>query len=217
MAKTRGAKAAQPGPPPPPVAEIAATVAKKRPRANTEPEQQPVSQASKAVPRNSKKQKLQDANDGVSDDDGGGCGYELRKPVKSGAPAGGVKKIRRTTAQVDKESARYEKLVKQIKELEAKKLRMAAEFDIHQEEEEAAEEATVVTHASQLRKNMAIKKVVRKQIEHEHDPEDEDEEIFDMTNADGTLSEIEGARMDTDSDDEDEGNGQPTKRSKKPV
>ncbi|KIM40549.1 hypothetical protein M413DRAFT_11439 [Hebeloma cylindrosporum] len=221
MAKTRGAKAAPPKAAPPPVVEKAITVAKKRPRANTEPEQQrPVSEPSKAAPRNSKKQKLEDANNSVPDDDGGGHEYKLRKPVKSGALAGGIKKVRRTTAQVDKESAKYDELVKQIQELEAKKMRMAAQFDIQQEEEEAAEEAAVVTHASQVRKNMAVKKVVRKQIEPEYDAEDEDEEFFDMMNADGTQSEIEGGRMDINSDVEDGGREQPTKdlqRKKKPA
>jgi hypothetical protein len=55
---------------------------------------------------------------------------------------------------------------------------------------------------------MAVKKVVRKRIELEYDPEDENEEFFDMTHADGTLSEIEGATMNINSDNEDgEGGG----------
>jgi hypothetical protein len=134
----------------------------------------------------------------------------LRKPAKSGAPSGEAKQVRRTAAQVNRESERREVLVKKIQELESKKKEMAAELDIQQEEEEAAEETAAVTHVSQVRQNMAAKKVVCRPIEPGPDPEDENEEseAFDMTGPDSVAEG--GDAMNVDDDDEN-AEGQPNK------
>ena len=99
---------------------------------------------------------------------------------------------------------------------------MAAELDIQQEEEEAAEETAAVSHVSQVRQNMAVKGVAQKSTElgphAEEDPKydsaEESSEGSDMPGLAGDSGMEGGDAMDVDDDDESSGGGnggRPTK------
>ena len=146
----------------------------------------------------------------------------MRKPTKVGASGSGAKPVQRTTAQVNRESKRYKELVKTIKGLESKKKEMAAELDIQQEEEEAAEETAAVSHVSQVRQNMVVKGVVQKSTklgphakeDPKYDSAKESSKGSDMPGLAGDSGMEGGDAMDIDDNDESSGGGnggQPTK------